>query len=118
MVTSSTTDPHEELENYICSIKESAENSSTALVRPEFEPLRPQFNKSTALNSRLQNLSPVNSEQLIVYSAPVIQEQISSRCKQTSERLKEIKKEKSTLITTVTKTSSKPQQQQHDDPQQ
>ncbi|CAF2070031.1 unnamed protein product, partial [Rotaria magnacalcarata] len=111
VVTSTTTDPTEELENYICSIKESSGDSSATPAQIEFETFRPPSNKLTN-SSHLQKTSAIHSEQLIVYAAPVIQSQVSSRCKETVERLKEIKKEKSTLLTQVNKTPSKQYLQQ------
>ncbi|CAF4474134.1 unnamed protein product, partial [Rotaria socialis] len=112
VVTSTTTDPNEELENYICSIKESSGDSSATPAQVEFETFRPPSNKMTTYSARVQQTSAIHSEQLIVYAAPVIQSQVSSRCKETVERLKEIKKEKSTLLTQVNKTPSKQYLQQ------
>lgn len=63
--------------------------------------------RSGNASSRSPHLSPHHTEQLIVYAAPIIQSQITERCKETSDRLKEIKKEKSTLLTTINKPLSK-----------
>jgi hypothetical protein len=122
VVTSTTTNPNEELENYICNMNESTSGSATPPVHIEFESFIPPVNRLTAYNSRSQHLSPHTTEQLIVYAAPIIQSQLLSRYKETAERLKELKKEKSTLITAINKPLSKhhqqQQQQQRDDPQQ
>ncbi len=122
MVTSTTTNPNEELENYICNMNESTSGSATPPVHIEFESFIPPVNRLTTYNSRSQHLSPHTNEQLIVYAAPIIQSQLLSRYKETAERLKELKKEKSTLITAINKPLSKhhqqQQQQQRDDPQQ
>jgi hypothetical protein len=99
-------------------MNEASGGSTTPPVHIEFEAFVSPLNKLIAHNSRSQHLSPHNTEQLIVYAAPVIQTQLSSRCKETAERLKEIKKEKSTLVSAVTKTPTKHQQQQHEDHQQ
>ncbi len=121
MVTSTTTNPNEELENYMCTMNESSgDGSATPPVHIEFETFVSPVNRLT-YNSRSHHLSPHNTEQLIVYAAPIIQSQLSSRSRETIERLKELKKEKSTLATTIAKTSAKylhQQQQQHEDPQQ
>ncbi|CAF0922143.1 unnamed protein product [Rotaria sp. Silwood1] len=117
VVTSTTTDPNEELENYICSINESSNERSTPKINIEFETFHSPFNKLTTYDSRLQHLSPHNSEQLIVYAAPVIQSQLSACCRETAERLKEVKKEKSALLAAVNKAPIK-HHQQHEDQQQ
>ncbi|CAF2400060.1 unnamed protein product [Rotaria sp. Silwood2] len=117
VVTSSTTDPNEELENYICSINESSGEPSTPPINIEFEIFHSPFNKLTTYNSRLQHLSPHNSEQLIVYAAPIIQSQLSAHCREAAERLKEVKKEKSALLAVVNKAPTK-HHLQHEDQQQ
>jgi hypothetical protein len=102
-------------------MNESSGGSGTPPVHIEFASFKSPTNKLNTFNSRLSNLSPHNTEQLIVYAAPVIQTQISSRCKETVERLKELKKDKSTLLSATNKTPTKnpqQQQQQHEDPQQ
>jgi hypothetical protein len=98
-------------------MNEASGGSATPPVHIEFESFVSPLNKLLTSNSRSQYLSPHNTEQLIVYAAPVIQTQLSSRCKETSERLKEIKKEKSTLLSAINKTPKK-HQQQHEDQQQ
>ncbi|CAF0940712.1 unnamed protein product [Rotaria sordida] len=117
VVTSTTTDPNEELENYICSINESGGEPSTPPINIEFEIFHSPVNKLTTYDSRLQHLSPHTTEQLIVYAAPIIQSQLSLRCRETAERLKEVKKEKSALLAVVNKTLTK-HHQQHEDQQQ
>ena len=97
-------------------MNESSGGSSTPPVHIEFESFISPINKLTNHNFRSQHLSPHNTEQLIVYAAPVIQTQLSSRCKQISERLKEIKKEKSPLLAAINKTPIK-HHQQHEDQQ-
>ncbi|CAF1426187.1 unnamed protein product [Adineta ricciae] len=114
VVTSSSTNPNEELENYICAVNESNDGSSTPSVRLEFE----SFISPIIHNSRLHSISSPNNEQLIVYAAPVIQMQLSSRCKETIERLKEIKKEKSILLAVINPPIPKAPAKQHDDQQQ
>jgi hypothetical protein len=98
-------------------MNEASGGSATPPVHIEFESFVSPLNKLLTSNSRSQYLSPHNTEQLIVYAAPVIQTQLSSRCKETSERLKEIKKEKSTLLSAINKAPKK-HQQQHEDQQQ
>jgi hypothetical protein len=115
VVTSTTTNPNEELENYICSMNESGAGSSTPPVHIEFETFVSPLNTRATNNSRY--LSPHSTDQLIVYAAPIIQSQLSTRCKDTAERLKEIKKDKSVLLASINKTPTK-QHQQHEDPQQ
>lgn len=83
----------------------------------EFQSFISPINRSTHTSSRSPHLSPHHTEQLIVYAAPIIQSQIVARCKETSERLKEIKKEKSLLITATNKPLNK-SLSQHDDSQQ
>ncbi|CAF0959678.1 unnamed protein product [Adineta ricciae] len=114
VVTSSSTNPNEELENYICAVNESNDGSSTPSVRLEFE----SFISPIVNNSRLHSISSPNNEQLIVYAAPVIQMQLSSRCKETIERLKEIKKEKSILLAIINPPIPKTPARQYDDQQQ
>ena len=104
-------------------MNESVEGGSTTPpVHIEFESFVSPVNRLTS-HSRSQHLSPHNTEQLIVYAAPILQSQLASRSRETIERLKELKKEKSALVTSITKTPSKhhqqqQQQQQHEDPQQ
>ncbi|UJR09808.1 hypothetical protein I4U23_014034 [Adineta vaga] len=114
VVTSSSTNPNEELENYICSVNESNDESSTASVHIQFEPFISPINH----NSRLHSMSSPNNEQLIIYAAPVIQMQLSSRCKETIERLNEIKKEKSILLAIINPPTPKTSVKQYDDQQQ
>ena len=94
--------------------------AATPPVHIEFETFVSPINRLT-YNSRSHHLSPNNTEQLIVYAAPIIQSQLSSRCREISERLKEVKKEKAALVTVITKTPTKNlqlQQQPREDPQQ
>jgi hypothetical protein len=98
-------------------MNESSCGASTPPVHIEFESFISPVNKLTNHNSRSQHLSTHNTEQLIVYAAPVIQSQLSSRCKQIVERLKEIKKDKSQLLSTINKPPIK-HHQQHEDQQQ
>jgi len=89
-------------------MNESASGGSTTPpVHIEFESFISPINKLSTYSSRSQHLSPHNNEQLIVYSAPVIQTQLSSCCKETSERLKVLKKEKTALLPIVNKTPTK-----------
>ena len=73
-------------------------------------------NNSSALSnsSRSQLLSATTNEQLIIYAAPVIKMQLSSRCKETIDRLKEIKKEKSLLLAVINPQTSKIPTKQRD----
>ncbi|CAF1008539.1 unnamed protein product [Adineta steineri] len=123
VVTSTATNPNEELENYICSMNETSGGSSTPPVHIEFESFVSPVNTRNTISSHYLSPHTTSTDQLIVYAAPVIQSQLSSRCKQTGERIKEIKKDKSTLLTNISKTpvkQSQPQQQQqpHEDQQQ
>jgi hypothetical protein len=90
------------------------EGPSTPSVQIEFE----SFISPINTNSRLHTMSSPNNEQLIVYAAPVIQMQLSSRCKETIERLKEIKKQKSLLLAVINPPPQKTSVKQHDDQQQ
>ena len=75
----------------MCSINDSAEPISSNPMHIGFE----------AFMSPMNNAAGSSQDQLIVYAAPVIQMQLSSRSKETLERLKEIKKEKSFLLAVV-----------------
>jgi hypothetical protein len=102
-------------------MNEESCGSATPPVHIEFESFVPPVNKLSGYNSRSQHLSPHNTDQLIVYAAPVIQTQLSGRYKETAERLKELRKEKSILLSVVNKIPIKyhqQQQQQHEDQQQ
>ncbi len=115
MVTSTRTNPNEELENYLCSMNES---STLPPAQIQFESFVSPMNNNTHHSSRPQRLSASNNEQLIIYAAPVIRMQLSSRCKETVERLKEIKKEKSLLLAVINPQTSKIPMKQRDDQQQ
>jgi hypothetical protein len=95
-------------------MNESDQTSATPSVHMKFE----QFVSPTNNNSRSQNTSAANNEQLIIYAAPVIQMQLSSRCKETIDRLKEIKKEKSLLLAVINPQTPKIPIKQHDNQQQ
>ena len=95
-------------------MNQSSEESSAPSVQIQFESFISPINN----NSRLHCISSPNNEQLIVYAAPVIQMQLSSRCKETIERLKEIKKEKSLLLAVINPQAAKTSAKQHDDQQQ
>jgi hypothetical protein len=69
-------------------------------------------------SSRSTHLPTSNQEQLVVYAAPVIQMQLSSRCKETIDRLKAIKKEKSLLLAVINPSPSKTTMKTADDQQQ
>lgn len=92
----------------------SNDTSSTPSVQIQFE----SFISPIDNNSHLQSISSPNNEQLIVYAAPVIQMQLSSRCKETIERLKEIKKEKSLLLAVINPPTPKTSVKQQDDQKQ
>ncbi|CAF1352372.1 unnamed protein product [Rotaria sordida] len=113
VVTSTTTNANEELENYICSMDETNDGSSKSPVHIQFESFISPMNNSN-INSRI---SSGKDEQLIIYAAPVIQMQLSSHCKETINRLKEIKKEKSLLLAIINPQISKIPVKQHDDQQ-
>jgi hypothetical protein len=117
VVTSTTTNPNEELENYICSMNESSGGAATPPVHIEFETFISPVTKQSNHTARSQNLSAHNTDQLIVYAAPIIQSHLSLRRKETLERLKVLKKDKTTLTAIVNKTPSK-HHQQHEDQQQ
>ena len=117
MLTSTTTNPNEELENYICSMNESLNESTVSPVHIQFESFVSPINTNNT-SSRSQHLSSSNNEQLIIYAAPVIRMQLSSRCKETMERLKEIKKEKSLLLAVINPQTSKIPVKQRDSLQQ
>ncbi|CAF1421947.1 unnamed protein product [Adineta steineri] len=114
VVTSSSANPNEEIENYICSVNESNDRSATPPVHIQFESFVSPINH----NSRLHSISSPNNDQLIIYAAPVIQMQLSSRCKETIERLREIKKEKSLLLAVINPPTPKPLVKHSDDQQQ
>ncbi|CAF1527991.1 unnamed protein product [Adineta ricciae] len=115
VVTSATANPNEELENYICSVNETSGDSSVPTVHIEFESFISPVDIQSTMNSRY--LSPHTTDQLIVYAAPVLQSQLIARCRETGERLKEIKKEKTSVLTATAKQPAK-QCQPNDDQQQ
>ncbi|CAF5057956.1 unnamed protein product, partial [Rotaria magnacalcarata] len=120
VVTSTTTNANQELETYICSIDETNDSSTLTPVHVQFE----SFVSPVNSNSRIQNSGSNNNnnnnnnEQLIIYATPVIQIQLSSHCKETINRLKDIKKEKSLLLAIVNPQTSKIPVKQHKDQQQ
>lgn len=94
---------------------ETTDGTTMSPVHIQFEPFVSPMNNS----SRFQNItSNNNNEQLIVYAAPVIQMQLSSHCKETINRLKEIKKEKALLLAIINPQTSKIPVKQQDDQQQ
>jgi len=98
-------------------MNESNDDSSSSPVRTQFQSFISPINN----NSRSQQTSSSpssNNEQLIIYAAPVIQMQLSSRCKETIDRLKEIKKEKSLLLAVINPPTPKILTKQRDDQQQ
>jgi hypothetical protein len=95
-------------------MNESNDDSSTSPVRTQFQSFISPINN----NSRSQQTSSSNNEQLIIYAAPVIQMQLSSRCKEIIDRLKEIKKEKSLLLAVINPQTAKIPIKQRDDQQQ
>lgn len=113
-MTSTRTDPNEELENYICSMKESTNQSVGSPVQIHFE----SFISSHPSRSPPTSTASTNNEQLIIYAAPVIQMHLSSRCKETIDRLRDIKKEKSLLLAIVNPQTSKIPVKQRDEQQQ
>jgi hypothetical protein len=98
-------------------VNDSDHESTTPSVHIKFEPyISPITNNNN--NSRSQNATSVNNEQLIIYAAPVIQMQLSSRCKETIDRLKDIKKERSVLLAVINPQTPKIPVKQHDNQQQ
>jgi hypothetical protein len=96
-------------------MNESNDEVLTSPVDIQFETFISPINN----NLRSQHLlSTSNNEKLIIYAAPVIQMQLSSRCKETIDRLKEIKKEKSLLLAVINPQTSKIPVKQRDDDQQ
>jgi hypothetical protein len=116
-VTGSTTNPNEELENYICSMNESSGGGSTPPVHIEFETFISPIIRASNSTLRSPQLLSHHTDQLIVYAAPILQSQLSSRCRETHDRLKELKKDKTTLTALVNKIPSK-HHAQHEDQQQ
>ena len=92
-------------------------SSSTSPVHIEFETFISPVNKLTTNTSRFQQSSPPITGQLITHAVPAIQTQLSSRYKETEERLKEIKEERLMLLKSVNKTPTK-HYRQHEDQQQ
>ena len=115
VLTSNTANANEELENYICSMNESGHGSTSPSIHIKFESFVSPVNN----NSRSQHSSASsNNEHLIIYAAPVIQMQLSSCCKETIDRLKQIKKEKSLLLAIINPQTTKIPVKQHDNQQQ
>jgi hypothetical protein len=96
-------------------MNESTTEPSTPSTLIKFESFISPIN---ANNTRSQSHSSQNNEQLIIYAAPVIQMHLSSRCKETIDRLKEIKKEKSVLIAVINPQTSKASIKQREEQQQ
>ncbi|CAF1223630.1 unnamed protein product [Rotaria sp. Silwood1] len=117
VVTSTTTNPNEELENYICSMNETNDGLTKSPVHIRFESFLSPMNNNNNNNNNSRMLTG-KDEQLIIYAAPVIKMQLSSHCKETIDRLKEIKKEKSLLLAIINPQTSKIPVKQHDDQQQ
>jgi hypothetical protein len=95
-------------------MNESTDRPSVSPVQIQFEAFISPINN----NGRSQSLATSNNEQLIIYAAPVIQMQLSSRCKETIERLRDIKKEKSLLLAIINPQTTKIPTKQRDDQQQ
>ena len=91
-----------------------SDGSSTTPVHIQFE----LFTSPLKNDSRSQCVSSNDSEQLIVYGAPVTQIQLSSNLKEIINRLKEIKKEKSLLIAVINPQILKVSTKHYDDQQQ
>ncbi|CAF3240743.1 unnamed protein product, partial [Rotaria sp. Silwood2] len=113
VVTSTTTNANEELENYICSMNETSDGSPKSPIHIQFESFISPMN-----NNNNTRISTGKDEQLIIYAAPVIRMQLSSHCKETIERLKAIKKEKALLLAIINPQTSKIPVKQSDDQQQ
>ena len=96
-------------------MNETSGDSSIPTVHIEFESFISPVDTQSTMSSRY--LSPHTTDQLIVYAAPVLQSQLISRCRETGERLKEIKKEKNSVLTATAKQPTK-QCQPNDDQQQ
>lgn len=109
-------------------MNESSENSTTSLspIQIKFQPFISPINKDSYSQSTPPPSSPTtkggataaSNEQLIIYAAPVIQMQLSSRCKETIDRLKQIKKEKSLLLAIINPQTNKIPLKQRDNQQQ
>ena len=100
-------------------MNESSGGSSTPPVHIEFESFVSPLHKSTTLtSSRSQHLTSHSTDQLIIYAAPIIQSQLSSRSKEIAERLKEVKKDKTALLAIMNKAPMPKPAQQHEDQQQ
>ncbi len=82
-------------------MNESTDGLSVSPVQIQFQSFIPPTNNNNNNNIRSQSLTTSNNEQLIIYAAPVIQMQLSSRSKETIDRLKEIKKEKALLLAII-----------------
>jgi hypothetical protein len=82
-------------------MNESNDSSPTSPVDIQFESFVSPTNNNNSRTQRTSSTSSSNNEQLIIYAAPVIQMQLSSRSKETIDRLKEIKKEKALLLAII-----------------
>lgn len=103
-------------------MNESNDNSLSSPLQIKFQSFISPINNNSTNPTRSQQASSssssVNNEQLIIYAAPVIQMQLTSRCKETIDRLKDIKKEKSLLLAVINPQNSKLPVKQRDDQQQ
>lgn len=100
-------------------MKESNVDSNTGPIHIEFESfISPLTKSNSSAISRAQQLSIHSHDQLIVYSAPVIQSQLQERCRQINERLKEVKKEKTSVASIIAKSVLIKQGKHHEDQQQ
>ncbi|CAF3572491.1 unnamed protein product [Rotaria socialis] len=116
VVTSRITNANEELETYICTIDEMNDSSTSTPVHIQFESFVSPVNSNSHVQNSVSNNN--NNEQLIIYATPVIQMQLSSHCKETLNRLKDIKKEKLSLLAIVNPQTLKIPVKQHNDQQQ
>ena len=94
-------------------MNKSSDGPSTIPAHIQYE----LFTSSINNNLCSQCVSSSDSEQLIIYGAPVTQMQLSSNCKEIINRLKEIKKEKSLLIAVINPRTLKVSMKHHDDQQ-
>ncbi len=99
-------------------MNESNDNSSTSSVQTKFQSFISPINNNSRSQQTSSSSPSSNNEQLIIYAAPVIQMQLSSRCRETIDRLKEIKKEKSLLLAVINPPTPKIPTKQRDDQQQ
>ena len=102
-------------------MNESTDKPSVSPVQIQFEAFISPINNNNNNNNnnvRSQSQTTSNNEQLIIYAAPVIQMQLSSRCKETIERLREIKKEKALLLAIINPQTTKIPARKSDEQQQ